>query len=159
VSRTLIILIILIAVLAVAIYYVYQKAKKMQAQQDEYRAQLEAAKQKITMLVIDKKKMKLKDSGVEKAIIENTPKRYRSQKVPVLKVKAGPRVMNLLCESDVFEKVPLKKEVVAWVSGVYVMEVKGLHKGQSSSNDDNKKEDTGVWATAKKKARQITGLD
>ena len=51
----------------------------------------------------------------------------RGQKLPIVKVKIGPQIMSLICEEKIFEDVPVKKEVKAAVSGIYVLEVKGLH--------------------------------
>ena len=35
--------------------------------------------------------------------------------------------MTLICEESIFDDVPVKKEVKASVSGMYITEVKGLH--------------------------------
>ena len=79
------------------------------------------------MLIIDKKRMKLKDAGLPTAVIEQTPKLLRGSKLPIVKAKVGPQVMTLVCEESIFESVPVKKEVKATVSGIYITAVKGLH--------------------------------
>lgn len=35
--------------------------------------------------------------------------------------------MSLICEEKIFDSVPVKKEVKAVVSGIYITDVKGLH--------------------------------
>ena len=35
--------------------------------------------------------------------------------------------MTLVCDEKIFDMVPVKKEVKAVVSGIYITEVKGLH--------------------------------
>ena len=35
--------------------------------------------------------------------------------------------MSLICDEKIFDSVPIKKEVRAVISGIYVLEVKGLH--------------------------------
>ena len=100
----------------------YFLGKKMQKKQEENQAQLEAAAQPASLLIIDKKKMKMKDAGFPAVVLENTPKYLRGLKVPVVKAKVGPRVMTLMCEDKIFPNIPVKKEVKAVVSGIYITE-------------------------------------
>ncbi len=99
----------------------------MQKKQDEQQAQMDAAKQSLAMLIIDKKRMKLKDSGLPDVVIQGTPKYLRWSKIPVLKVRVQGQSMTLICDEKIFDSVPVKKEVKATVSGIYVTAVKGMH--------------------------------
>ena len=81
------------------------------------------------MLIIDKKRMKLKEAGFPAVVIENTPKYLRRSKVPVVKAKIGPKIMTLMCDASVFPILPIKKEVKVVVSGIYITEVKGARGG------------------------------
>ena len=65
---------------------------KLRKQQDEQQAQIDAAKQVMSMLIIDKKKMKLKDANLPKMVLEQTPKYLRGSKMPIVKAKIGPRI-------------------------------------------------------------------
>lgn len=114
---------IIITVALVVLYFLGKKAEKKQAEQQE---KLEAAKQNVTMLIIDKKHMKLKEAGFPAMVIESTPKYLRRSKVPVVKAKIGPRIMSLMCDERIFDSIPVKKEVRAVVSGIYITSVKGL---------------------------------
>ena len=78
------------------------------------------------MLVIDKGRIRLKDAGFPPIVLENTPKYLRRSKVPVVKAKVGPKVMTLMCDAQVYPTIPVKKEVKATVSGIYITGVKGL---------------------------------
>ncbi|CUX24470.1 hypothetical protein [Clostridium sp. C105KSO13] len=118
----LIVLLVLIIALVV-LYFLGKKAEKKQAEQKE---QLDAAAQNVTMLIIDKGRMKLKEAGFPAVVVENTPKYLRRSKVPVVKAKVGPKVMVLMCDAKVFPLIPVKKEVKATVSGIYITAVKGL---------------------------------
>ena len=82
----LIILVILIAVL-VALYFLGKRAQK---KQDENQAQIEAAKQTVNMLIIDKKRLRIKESGLPQMVIDQTPKLMRRTKLPIVKAKIGP---------------------------------------------------------------------
>ncbi|MDL2301175.1 hypothetical protein LJC58_02350 [Lachnospiraceae bacterium OttesenSCG-928-D06] len=137
-SRGTIIFIIILAVLAIALVVLYFLGKRAQKKQEEQQEALNANRQTVSMLIIDKKRMKLKDAGLPQMVIDQTPKLMRGSKLPILKVKVGPQIMSLICEEKIFDTVPVKKEVKAVVSGIYVMEVKGLH-GKSEKRPEVKK--------------------
>lgn len=120
----LICILVLLIVGIVVLYFLGKKAQKKQAEQQEM---MEANKQTVAMLIIDKKRMRLKDSGLPQAVIDQTPKMMRRSKLPIIKAKVGPQIMCLICDEKIFESVPVKKEVKAVVSGIYVLDVRGLH--------------------------------
>lgn len=121
-----IILLVVIALIIAALVGLYFYAKKMEKKQLETQEQMKAMAQTVSMLVIDKKKMKIKDAGLPAVVLENTPKYLRGAKVPIVKAKVGPRVMSLMCDDKVFPNIPIKKEVKAVISGMYITEVRGL---------------------------------
>ena len=59
------------------------------------------------MLIIDKKRMKIKDAGLPQAVIDQTPKALRGSKMPIVKAKIGPQIMSLICDEKIFEDVPV----------------------------------------------------
>lgn len=122
-----IVLLVILAVLIIALIVLYFLGKKAQKRQEQQQAQIEAMKQTVSMLIIDKKRMKLKDSGLPQAVIDQSPKLMRGSKLPIVKAKVGPQIMSLVCEEKIFDSVPVKKEVKAVVSGIYITSVKGLH--------------------------------
>jgi len=63
----------------------------------------------------------------------------RGAKVPIVKAKVGPRVMNLMCDQKIFNDIPLKKEVKALVNGIYIIEVKGLRNNAKPAEEEPKK--------------------
>lgn len=130
----LIIVLIFIALFAL-LYFLGKKAQKKQAEQQEL---LQANKQTVSMLIIDKKRMKLRDAGLPQMILDQTPKAMRGAKLPIIKAKIGPQIMSLICDEKIFDAVPVKKEVKASVSGIYVLGVKGLH-GKSEAQPIKKK--------------------
>lgn len=141
-----VIVLILLAIMAV-LYFV---GKKMQKRQEESQAQMQAASQTATILVIDKKRMKLKEAGLPKVVLENTPKYLRGSKVPIVKAKIGPKVMSLMCDDKIFPVLPVKKELKVVISGIYIMEVKGRNVLE------NPEEKLGFWQKAKLKALKKT---
>lgn len=148
------ILAIITLVLGIAGTALYIVGSKRLAQQEESKAQLESAKQTVSMFIISKKKMKLKDAGLPSAALESVGRLARNQKVPILKVKVGPQIMNLICEPEIFDSVPEKKEVKATVAGLYVTWVKGLHGNKGVKAPEEKK---GFWKRTLEKAQEKAG--
>lgn len=120
------VLLIILAVLIVLLIGLYFFGRKMQKKQAIQQEQMEAAKQNVTMLIIDKKKMKLKDSGLPQMVIDQTPKMMRRSKLPIVKAKVGSKIMTLVCEASIFDSLPVKREVKAVVSGLYITSVRGI---------------------------------
>ena len=125
-SIVMIVIIVILIAACIALYFFGKKAEKRQAEQQE---QMDAVAQTVSMLIIDKTKMKLKESGLPASVIESTPKYLRRTKVPVVKAKVGPRIMTLMCEGKVFDVLPVKKEVKAVVSGLYITGIKSVRGG------------------------------
>ena len=122
-----IVLLVILAILIIGVVVLYFLGKKAQKRQAEQQEQINAAKQTVSMLIIDKKRMKIKDSGLPQAVIAQTPRLMRASKLPIVKAKIGPQIMSLVCDEKIFDMVPVKKEVKATVSGIYITDVKGLH--------------------------------
>ena len=118
----LIILVILIAVLVV----LYFLGKRAQKKQEENQAQIEAAKQTVNMLIIDKKRLRIKESGLPQMVIDQTPKLMRRTKLPIVKAKIGPRIMTMVADEKIFDLIPLKKEVKATISSIYITDVRSV---------------------------------
>lgn len=116
--------VLLIALIALMIY-----GNKMQKKSEAAQQSMMAGAQTYSILVIDKKMMKLKDAGFPKIVLEQTPKYLRGSKVPVVKAKIGPKVTTLMCDAKIFDLVPVKKEVKAVMNGIYIIDVKGLRSG------------------------------
>ena len=113
------VILVVLIIACIVLYFFGKKAQKKQAEQQE---QMDAAAQTVSMLVIDKK-------GLPAIVLENTPKYLRRTKVPVVKAKIGPKIMTLMCDSKVFEVIPVKKEIKAIVSGLYITGIKSVRGG------------------------------
>ena len=125
-STLTIVLLVITAILAAALVAMIIIGRRMQKKQDAQQEQLEAAAQQVSMLIIDKKKMKLKEAGFPQFVVDNTPKYLRRSKVPVVKAKIGPKIMTLMCDGAIFDQIPVKKDVKATVSGIYITAVRGI---------------------------------
>ncbi len=132
---TIVILVILIGV-AVALYFF---GKRTQTRQAENEKQMASMAQTTSMLIIDKKKMRLKDANLPPIVLEQTPFYLKFSKIPVVKAKVGPKMMTLMCDPKVYEIMPIKKEVKAVVSGIYITGVKGLRANKEAAAPVKKK--------------------
>ena len=133
-----IVMLCIIAVLIIAMVALYFFGKKQEKKQAEAQEQLKSVAQSVSLHIIDKKRMKLKESGFPYVVLENTPKYLLGAKVPVVKAKIGPKIMTLMCDEKIFPLVPVKKEVKAVISGIYITEVKGI-RGPLETKEEKKK--------------------
>ena len=123
------VLLVILIIIAVAMAILYFMGRKLEKRQVEQQNMLEAAAQTVSMLVIDKKKMKIKDANLPKIVYEQTPKYLRWAKVPIVKAKIGPKVMTLLADEKVFAALPLKTEAKVVISGIYITQLKSVRGG------------------------------
>jgi len=147
-----IILIVVFAVAIVAFIVLAFLGKKLKDKQESTEEQIRAAAQTVSMLVIDKKRMKLKDADFPKMVLEQTPKYLRGSKVPVVKAKIGPKVATLMCDEKAFQVLPIKREAKVLLSGIYIMEVKSARGGLEKPKT---KKELKEEAKAKKKAEAM----
>ena len=142
--NVLLVLLIIAAVVLAVLYFLGNKLQKRQAEQQQM---LDAAAQTVSMLVIDKKKLKLTQAGLPKMVVDQTPKYMRWTKVPVVKAKIGPKVMTLIADARVFESLPVKTEAKVVLSGIYITQIKSVRRGSIPTPPKKK----GFFAKFKKK--------
>ena len=97
---------VILVILVVALIVLYFLGKRAQKKQQEQQEKIDAMAQTVSILVIDKGRMKLKEAGFPSIVLESTPKYLRRYKV--------------------FPLIPVKKEVKATVSGIYITAVRGV---------------------------------
>lgn len=119
-------LIVIAAVLLVAVVVLYIVGRKAEKKQADQQRVIEENSQLISLYVLDKKKLRLKEAGLPSIVMEQAPKYARRAKVPIVKVKAGPRVMNLIADAKVYETILPKQEIKAKVSGIYITSFKRI---------------------------------
>lgn len=154
-----IVLIVLIVVLIIAIIALYIFGRKMQKKEAESQSQMEAAAQTMNFYIIDMKKMKFKDANLPKIVLENTPKYAKMFKLPILKVKVGPRVMSLICDPKLYETLAPKQEVKARVSGIYVTSAKRIRGPIVETDPKKRKEQEKAAKKAAKAAAKASAKD
>ena len=148
-----IVLLVVLAILLVAFIALMIYGNKLQKKSQAAQENMLAGAQMYSILVIDKKRMKLKEAGFPQLVIDQTPKYLRGSKVPVVKAKIGPKITSLMCDEKVFDLIPVKKEIKALMNGIYIIDVKGLRSGL-----DSKPVKKSLWARIKEKAQKNVDL-
>lgn len=120
------VLLIILIILVVIFTVLYFLGRKMQKKQAEQQATMEAVAQNLSLYIIDKARLKPAEANLPKIVVDSIPKYMRRFKLPIAKVKAGPRIMSLICDEQVFSQILPKQEVKATVSGIYITSAKRI---------------------------------
>ena len=73
--------------------------------------------------------LKVKESGLPKMVIDQTPWYMRRAKLPIVKAKVGPKVLTLIADDKAFLQLPVKTEAKVVISGLYITDVKSVRGG------------------------------
>ena len=122
------ILLIVLAVVAVALGVLYVVGRRLQGRADDQQAIINQSKITTTILVIDKKKMRIQDSNLPQMVQDQVPRYLRWRKMPMVKAKIGPKIQTLMCEDKVFDELPVKRNVKVELAGMYIVGIKGYKK-------------------------------
>jgi len=117
----LVIVLVLIAAGIVAYRIIRGKVKQKMDDQQEL---VNQHKVPASILVLEKRKDKIANANIPKSVIEQIPKVYKIKKVPIVKAKIGAQVMDLLCDENVFDKLPERKTVRVDLAGIFIAGVK-----------------------------------
>ena len=82
ISTWMIVSIVIIVLLVAALVALSIYGKKLQTRQENSQRELENAAQSVSLLVIDKKRLKLNESGLPQIVLDQTPKYMRGGKCP-----------------------------------------------------------------------------
>ena len=104
------VLLVIIVILAILLVVLYILGSRMQKRQAEQQTMIDASKQTVSILAIDKKKLKIGDSGLPKMVIDQTPWYMKWAKLPIVKAKIGPKVVTMIADEKVFLQLPLRTE-------------------------------------------------
>ncbi|GKX28523.1 hypothetical protein SH1V18_10030 [Vallitalea longa] len=122
------ILLLVLGIIAVILVILYFVGRKLQGKADNQQTMIDQNKVTTSILVIDKKKQKVKDSNLPKVVQDQIPKYIRFRKLPMVKAKIGPKITTLLCDDKVFKALPVKRMVKVDLAGMYIVGMKGFKK-------------------------------
>ncbi len=123
------VLLIIVIVAAIVLGIMYYFGRKLEKRQVEQQSMIDAAKQTVTIMAIDKKKMKISEAGMPQEAVDSVPWYAKRMKVPVVKVKIGPKIMTMLADEKAYLQLPLKTEAKVVISGLYITDVKSARGG------------------------------
>ena len=91
---------------------------------DDQQTLVNQHKMPASILVLEKRKDKISNANIPKSVISQIPKMYKIKKVPIVKAKIGPQIMDLLCDEEVFDKLPERKTVRVELAGIFIAGIK-----------------------------------
>lgn len=77
-----------------------------------------------SILILEKRMDKVNNANIPKSVVAQIPKIYKFRKVPIVKAKIGPQVMDLLCDEEIFNKLPERKSVNVELAGIFIAGIK-----------------------------------
>jgi len=102
--------------------------RKLKRKMDEQQSMVDQHKVSTQILVLEKRKDKVANANIPKNVMEQIPRLYKIRKVPLVKAKIGPQVMDLLCDEAVFDKLPEKKTVQVDLAGIFIAGIRQKKK-------------------------------
>ncbi len=142
------IILIVLAVIVVIFVILYFVGRKLQSKADTSQNMIAQNKMTTSILVIDKKKMKITEANLPKMVVDQIPKFYKLRKMPLVKAKIGPKISTLICDPSVFKTLPIKKLVRVELAGLYIVgykETKGSNKDKDTNKDKDKQAKWKFW--------------
>lgn len=126
------VLLSIIAVVLVLFIVLVIVGSRLQKKANSQQEALASAAQTVSMLIIDKKKLKITEANLPKVVTDQVPRYARRTKFPIVKARViggGSKPMNLIADANVFDVLPVGKECKVVVSGIYITEIKSVRGG------------------------------
>lgn len=124
------IVLIVLAVVVVILVILYFVGSRLQVKQAAAEKTMKQMSMVMSLLVIDKQKLHVKDSGLMKQVQDAIPAYMKWRKLPIVKariikanVAGGAQVMSFICDDKVFKIMPVKTEVKVTVAGIYITKI------------------------------------
>jgi len=108
----------IVAAAAAGAFFFFRK--KLRKKMDDQQTLVNQHKVATNILVLEKKRIKVANANMPKSVIEQIPRIYKVRKVPVVKAKIGPQVIDLLCDESIFDKLPERKTVRVDLAGIFI---------------------------------------
>lgn len=120
------IVLIVVAIVSAVVFGLYFLNKKLTKKATASQDMIERSKQVTTIFVIDKKKDKITNINVPKAVIDGMPKMYKLLRLHFVQAKIGAQIITLMCDKHIFNAIPTKRNVKVEVAGIYIVNVVGM---------------------------------
>jgi uncharacterized membrane protein YqiK len=120
---------IIIAVVIVALVVGFKIFRSRMAKRvEKQQAIVNQHKVTTSIFVIEKKKGKIGDARLPKSVTDQIPTIYKIRKLPLVTAKVGPQIVTLICEENVFKKLPEKKNVRVDLAGIFIVSINEKRK-------------------------------
>lgn len=125
-------LIYLIPVAVILVIFIGYKILKRRIQKkvDQQKDIVNQHKVTVSIFVLEKKMGKIADAHIPKNLFDQIPMLYKMKKMPLVTAKVGPQIVTLICEENVFSKIPDKKNVTVELAGIFIADVKNTQNVQ-----------------------------
>jgi len=114
------------AIVGTGVVAFYLISKWSYKKMEEHQTLIERTRQSATIFVIDKSRGRLKPGILPKAVMDQMPRSSKFLKMNFVKAKVGPQIATLVCDKNIYNAIPLKKNVKVEVSGIYIASMQGL---------------------------------
>jgi hypothetical protein len=119
------ILAVVVAAIAGLVVFLRKRYKRNMEEQNTLVNQHKVA---TSILVLNKRKEKVQNANLPKSVIDQVPAMYKFRKVPIVKAKVGPQVLDLLCDEKIFDDIPDKKTINVELAGIFIAGIKKAKK-------------------------------
>lgn len=114
---------IILVIVVLVLIGLYFWGRKLQTKYAEQQEMIEGHKQVVSIFVIDKKKDHVANLKLPKQVKESLPKLYRKRKMPVVIAKIGPQIQTLMCDQNVYDCLPTKKQIKVEMAGLLIVKI------------------------------------
>ncbi len=114
---------VVVALIGVGLYYLNKWANKKMAAQN---TMINSMKQSQTAYIIDKKRDKITNVNMPSMVMDQIPKYQKYVKMYFVKAKIGPQILTLMCDKNVYQGLPVKKNIKIELAGIYIVSYAGM---------------------------------
>ncbi len=130
---------VIVALIFVGFYFLNKRGVKRMVQAQDF---IDMNRMTVPIFVIDKRKEKPSANNLPKAVFEQMPKTAKMRKTNLVRAKVGPQIVTLMCDNNVYDVLPVKKNVKVDLAGMYIVSITGMNL------DDKKKKSFSEKITA-----------
>ena len=123
VTDIIIIVVVVIAVIFAALYFLNRWASSKSVDQQSI---IDKTKMTVSIYIIDKRKDKMKNVNLPKAVMDNVPKWSGFMNHHFVKAKVGPQILTLMSDKKAYKFMEAKKTYKVDLAGIYIVSVKGM---------------------------------
>jgi uncharacterized membrane protein YqiK len=115
--------VVAVVIVALVIGYTILR-KRLKKKMDDQKALVDENKINASIFVIEKRKAKITEANLPKNVMSQIPALYKIRKMPLITAKIGQQIVTLVCEDDLYDKIPDKKNINVELAGIFIVSVK-----------------------------------